>query len=110
MLAYQSQVGPVRWVGPTVKQALEVMLGDGLRSLVVAPVSFVSDHLETLFEIDLQHRRQALELGIERFERTESLNASRDFVDLLAGIVVRRFGQVLSKKSRNECRGSDGTS
>jgi ferrochelatase len=96
MLAYQSQVGPVRWVGPTVEQALEAMVGDGLRSLIVAPVSFVSDHLETLYEIDLQHRRRAFELGIERFERTESLNASRDFVDLLAGIVIGRFGQTLS--------------
>jgi ferrochelatase len=45
LLAYQSQVGPVKWVGPTVPQALEVLVSDGLRSVIVAPVSFVSDHL-----------------------------------------------------------------
>jgi len=97
LLAYQSQVGPIRWVGPTVEQALEAMLGDGLRSVIVAPVSFVSDHLETLYDIDLLYRRQAIEMGFERFERVESLNASDDFVDLLAGLVIRRFEEVLSR-------------
>jgi ferrochelatase len=53
------------------------------------PVSFVSDHLETLFEIDLQYRRVALELGIEQFERIESLNSGEDFVDVLLGLVLR---------------------
>jgi ferrochelatase len=102
LLAYQSQVGPIRWVGPTVEQALEAMLADGLRSVIVAPVSFVSDHLETLYDIDLLYRRQAIEMGFERFERTESLNASDDFVDLLAGLVIHRFEEALSRSERNE--------
>ena len=107
LLAYQSQVGPIRWVGPRVEQALEVMLGDGLRSVIVAPVSFVSDHLETLYDIDLHYRRQALEMGFERFERIESLNASDDFVDLLAGLVIARFGEALST-GKNEDTRTDG--
>ncbi len=102
MLAYQSQVGPVRWVGPTVPQALEAMLGDGMRGVIVAPVSFVSDHLETLVEIDLDYRRQALELGFERFERIESLNADDDFVGLLAGRVIDGFGEMLTRTERRE--------
>lgn len=109
MLAYQSQVGPIRWVGPTVKQALEVMLDDGVRSVIVAPVSFVSDHLETLYEIDLEYRREAFELGFDRFERTESLNASPDFLGLLARIVIRRFGDSLSRTGRSEDTRSDAT-
>ncbi len=88
MLAYQSQVGPIKWVGPTVLQALDAMLADGVRSVIVAPVSFVSDHLETLYDIDLQYRRQALELGFERFERIESLNAGDDFLSVLADLVI----------------------
>jgi ferrochelatase len=102
LLAYQSQVGPIRWVGPTVEQALEAMFGDGLRSVIVAPVSFVSDHLETLYDIDLIYRRQAIEMGFERFERTESLNAGDDFVDLLAGLVISRFEGTLSRTESNE--------
>jgi ferrochelatase len=109
LLAYQSQVGPIRWVGPTVELALEAMLGDGLRNVIVAPVSFVSDHLETLYEIDLLYRRQAIEMGFERFERTESLNASDDFVDLLAGLVVNRFEETLSRSERKEDARTDVT-
>jgi len=108
LLAYQSQVGPIRWVGPTVEQALEAMLADGLRSVIVAPVSFVSDHLETLYDIDLIYRRQAIEMGFERFERTESLNASDDFAGLLAGLVINRFEESLSRTERNEDPWTDG--
>ena len=78
------------------------MFGDGLRSVIVAPVSFVSDHLETLYDIDLLYRRQAIEMGFERFERTESLNGSEDFVDLLAGLVINRFEEALSRSERNQ--------
>jgi ferrochelatase len=102
LLAYQSQVGPIRWVGPTVEQALEAMRGDELRSVIVAPVSFVSDHLETLYDIDLIYRRKAIEMGFERFERTESLNASDDFTSLLAGLVINRFEESLSRSEKNE--------
>jgi ferrochelatase len=107
--AYQSQVGPIRWVGPTVEQALEAMLGDGLRNVIVAPVSFVSDHLETLYDIDLLYRRQAIEMGFERFERTESLNASDDFVRLLASLVINRFEEALSRSEKNEDPRTDET-
>ena len=106
-LAYQSQVGPVNWVGPTVPQVLETILGDGLRSVIVVPLSFVSDHLETLYDIDLQYRRHALELGFERFERIESLNASDDFVSVLADRVIKVFGQELSKQDTDESPRAD---
>jgi ferrochelatase len=88
-LAYQGQVGPVKWVGPAVPAVLQEMVWKEIRRVLVVPVSFVSDHLETLFEIDLQYRRVALELGIEQFERIESLNSGEDFVDVLLGLVLR---------------------
>ncbi len=96
MLAYQSQVGPIKWVGPTVPQAMEAMLADGVRSLIAAPVSFVSDHLETLYDIDLEYRRNALELGFEGFERIESLNAGDDFLSVLAGLVINALNDTTS--------------
>ncbi len=88
LLAYQSQVGPVEWVGPDVKEALKQILSRGRRRIVVAPVSFVSDHLETLYEIDRLHRRAALEMGVEVFERIESLNDAAEFIEVLARIVL----------------------
>lgn len=110
MLAYQSRVGPVKWVGPTVLEALEAFLGEGIRSVIVAPVSFVSDHLETLYEIDLHYRRLALELGCERFERIESLNASDDFTALLADRVIGACGNELSGIEGTGHRQTEGRS
>lgn len=107
LLAYQSQVGPIRWVGPTVMQALEAMLGDGLRSVILAPVSFVSDHLETLYDIDLQYRKQAFELGFEGFERIESMNASDDFLSVLADLVISRCAEALLPVEGDERPRSD---
>lgn len=108
LLAYQSQVGPVKWVGPTVPQALATLLGEKIRSVIVAPVSFVSDHLETLYEIDLHYRRHALERGFERFERIESLNASDDFISVLADRVIKGFGSELAETEGNESPRADG--
>jgi protoporphyrin/coproporphyrin ferrochelatase len=90
-LAYQGQVGPVRWVGPAVRAVLEVMRGQGLTRVLVVPVSFVSDHLETLYEIDLVVRRMALEMGVKHFERVPSLNDGEDFIQGLAGLLAARI-------------------
>lgn len=98
-LAYQSQVGPVEWLGPDVKTALQEILSRGLRRIVVAPVTFVSDHLETLYEIDRLHRRVALEMGFDVFERTESLNDSVEFIEVLARIVLEHGAQTPGSRS-----------
>jgi len=89
-LAYQGQVGPVSWVGPTVPEALQRIVTEGILEIVVVPVSFVSDHLETLYEIDLEYRREAEGLGVRRFDRIAPLNADPDFVGGLAGLVLQR--------------------
>jgi ferrochelatase len=110
LLAYQSQVGPVKWVGPTVPQALAVLLSEGLRHVIVAPVSFVSDHLETLYDIDLHYRRLALEMGFEAFERIASLNVSEDFIAVLADRVIRQFGKELSIREQGPNGSLEGVS
>jgi ferrochelatase len=90
-LAYQSQVGPVEWVGPTVPEALKTMMAEEVLETLVVPVSFVSDHLETLYEIDFEHRREAFEIGMKRFERIDPLNDSDDFIQGLAAMILRRL-------------------
>jgi ferrochelatase len=88
-LSYQSRVGPVRWVGPATDETIARLGREGVRTLLVVPLGFVSDHFETLFEIDLLYRDLAKASGIERFSRAPSLNDRPDFVDALADLVLR---------------------
>ncbi|MEW5947003.1 MAG: ferrochelatase [bacterium] len=93
-LGYQSRVGRGRWLEPRTDVLLRDLCRRGKRSFLVAPVSFVSDHLETLHEIDIFLRDQVESAGAVEFRRTESLNDSDDFIEALGRLV----GIALSKK------------
>jgi ferrochelatase len=86
-LAFQSRAGPVKWLEPSTEDTLRELAESGCKSLLVVPLSFVSDHIETLYEIDIQYRDEARKLGIENFRRTESLNTSPAFIRCLAELV-----------------------
>ena len=85
-LSFQSRVGPVRWVGPATDATIARLGREGVRSMLVVPLGFVSDHFETLYEIDILHRDLARASGVERFARAPSLNARPDFVAALAAL------------------------
>ncbi len=87
-LAFQSRTGPVRWLTPSTPSALEALAKDGHHRVVVVPVSFVSDHIETLEELDVQYREVAHELGITEYERSPGLNVRPSFVRALATLVA----------------------
>ena len=87
-LAYQSKVGPVEWLQPYTDDALEKLAERGVKDLVVVPISFVSEHIETLQEIDIEYREVAESAGIENFHRVPALNVHPGFIDSLADIVV----------------------
>lgn len=86
-LAFQSRAGPVGWLGPSMEDLLAKLSGAGSRCLLMAPISFVSDHVETLYEIDILYREKAQRLGIGDFRRIESLNGSPLFIRCLAELV-----------------------
>jgi len=87
-VAYQSAgARPEPWLGPSLDEVLTRLAREGQRSVLVAPVGFVSDHVEVLYDLDLEAQARARELGV-RLERTESLNASPAFIEALAGIVL----------------------
>ena len=90
-LGYQSRVGPVRWIGPTTDQTITRLAGEGVRDLVVLPISFVSDHIEILYEIDMLYADRARREGIRHYVRTESLNDFPPFLDALADLVEHRL-------------------
>ena len=84
-LAFQSRSGPVRWVGPATEAVIREL--GGRVAVVIVPISFVSDHIETLYEIDVLYAALARDVGIGRFVRTESLNDSPSFLRALADLV-----------------------
>jgi len=86
-LAFQSRAGPVKWLEPSTEAMLEHLAAHGSKNLLVVPLSFVSDHIETLYEIDIQYAKEAFKLGYAKFWRSGSLNTSPAFIDCLADLV-----------------------
>jgi ferrochelatase len=84
---YQSKVGASKWLRPSMHETVKKLAADGSRHVLVVPISFVSDHVETLHEIDIEHREQARALGISDFRMMPGLNDSPDFIRALAGLV-----------------------
>lgn len=86
-LAYQSRVGPVEWLRPYTDDALRDLGAKGVKDLVVVPISFVSEHIETLEEIDIEYREIATEAGITNFRRVPALDTTPTFIEGLAHLV-----------------------
>lgn len=90
-LAFQSKIGPVRWLEPSTREVIEEFGRTGVERLLVIPISFVSDHIETLQEIDILYRQVAIKAGIKEFRRAASLNLHPKFIDALAKIARSAF-------------------
>jgi len=86
-ICYQSRVGPLEWIGPSLDNALKKAAGDGVGVLVV-PIAFVSEHSETLVELDIEYRQIAAELGIKTYCRVPVVGVEKSFIDGLARLVL----------------------
>jgi ferrochelatase len=91
-LCYQSKVGASKWLQPSLHTALRELAADKVHQVCVVPISFVSDHVETLGEIDHEAREEAADLGIGQFEMTSGLNDSPTFIAALADLVGAAIG------------------
>jgi ferrochelatase len=91
-LCYQSKVGASKWLRPSLHTTLRDLAAERIREVCVVPIAFVSDHVETLGEIDHEAREEAAGLGIERFEMTAGLNDSPTFIAALADLVLSALG------------------
>lgn len=87
-LCYQSKVGASKWLQPSLRETVRAAAAEGVREICVVPVSFVSDHVETLGEIDHEARALAKAMGIEQFEMTAGLNDSPTFIRALTEEVL----------------------
>jgi ferrochelatase len=92
-LCYQSKVGASRWLQPSLHQTLRQLAAEKVRQMCIVPVAFVSDHVETLGEIDHEAREEARRLGFTQFEMSAGLNDSPKFIQALGQMVMEALGQ-----------------
>jgi ferrochelatase len=86
-LCYQSRVGPMKWLGPSTPEALEQAGRDGV-GVVLVPIAFVSEHIETLVELDIEYRELAEEHGIHPYIRVPAVSVTPAFITGLAEGVI----------------------
>jgi ferrochelatase len=96
-VCYQSKVGASKWLQPSLRRTIRDLAAERVRGMCVVPIAFVSDHVETLAEIDHEAREQAAALGISQFEMTSGLNDSPTFIGALADLVKDALDLELSR-------------
>jgi len=92
-LCFQSRVGPQKWLQPSLTSTLESLARDGVKRMLVVPISFLTDHIETLHEINIEARHHAESLGVRDFHMMPALNDSPFLVRALADLVLRAVGR-----------------
>jgi ferrochelatase len=86
-LSFQSKIGPVKWLEPFTNDVIMELGRKGIDDVLVVPVSFVSEHIETLYELDILYKKVAEKAGIANFHRVPALNSDPTFIRALADIV-----------------------
>ena len=94
MLSYQSKVGPRKWLEPDTESTIRKLAENGIKKLLIVPISFVSDHIETSHELDIEAREEAKEVGVEEFIISEGLNDSVLFIQALAELAIKELEQL----------------
>ncbi len=113
-LAWQSAVGPVKWMQPDTRDVIRSLGAKGVKEIIIWPIAFVSDHIETMHEIDIEFGEIAKEAGIEKFTRVPNLNDSTGFVNYLTEKVlnavqeVQEHGACLSARNLDCSPGGEG--
>jgi ferrochelatase len=92
VLCYQSRVGPAKWLQPSLTGMIERLGREGVKEMLVVPISFVTEHIETLHEINIEARAEAVKIGIERFRMMPAVGDSPLFIAALKDLVLRAVG------------------
>jgi len=92
VVCYQSRVGPLEWIGPSLDTALAQTARDS-RAAVVVPISFVSEHSETLVELDIEYRKIADDQGVAQYHRVPTLSTNAGYIEALAKLVKQTMGR-----------------
>jgi ferrochelatase len=92
VLCFQSRVGPMKWLEPSFLGTMEKLGHEGVKEMLVVPISFVTEHIETLHEINIDGRIDARKWGIERFRMMPAVGDSAPFITALADLVLKSVG------------------
>jgi len=92
-LCFQSKVGPMKWLEPATDTMIEKLVSQNKKNLLIVPISFVSDHVETLFELDIEYRHVAEKVGIDNYIVMNGLNDSQLFIEALSDIVKAKLNE-----------------
>lgn len=92
VLCYQSKVGPQKWLQPSLTGTIERLAADGVKRMLIIPVAFLTEHIETLHEINIEARHHAKQLGVTDFYLMPALNDSPLLIRALADLVLRAVG------------------
>jgi ferrochelatase len=92
LLCYQSRVGPSKWLQPPLAATIERLGTEGVKEMLVVPISFVTEHIETLHEINIEAREDAKKFGVEVFRMMPAVGDSPLFIAALKDIVLRAVG------------------
>ncbi len=90
-LSFQSKVGPVKWLEPSTEQMIRKLASQGVSQMLLVPISFVSEHIETLYELDILYKGVADEVGVKEYRRVAALNCRPDFIAALASLVEKEL-------------------
>ena len=88
-LSYQSKVGRRKWLSPSLTETIDRLARSGEKNLLIVPIAFVTEHIETLHEINIEARELAHGLGVEQFEMMPAVGDSPTFISALADIVLK---------------------
>jgi ferrochelatase len=103
-ICYQSRVGPLKWIGPPTDACIEQAARDG-KAIILSPVAFVSEHIETLVELDIEYRHLAEQHGAKHYLRAPALGVDAGFVETLADLVEDALADTDTVKIRSSCGG-----
>ena len=92
LLCYQSRVGPAKWLQPPLTGTIERLAHEGVKEMLVVPISFVTEHIETLHEINIEAREEAKKLGVEKFRMMPAVGDSPLFIAALKELVLHAVG------------------
>ena len=92
-ISYQSKVSPVKWIEPFTENKIIELAERGIKKLAVIPISFVSEHSETLYELDIQYGKLAKEKGIDQYKRVGTLLTNKYFIEALKDIIRGEVGE-----------------
>ncbi len=101
-ICYQSRGGPMKWIGPSIKQALEKAAADGY-AVVIYPHAFTQEHVETLVELDIEYKEMAQRMGLNGYYRAQTVGTHPAFIEGLAGMVQAAKERDNTRAEKHDC-------